>query len=195
MPDRLSEQIAALPSLKDPPPQLHKRLMVALLAYRIQEREFGGLSHAARRRLQGSGGFFRNRRTVPRQRRFCPSNRHETPTGVARRNTRRSSPQGMAIYIEARLSPACPGSPGRLQGHGGPDLCSLGSGSHDRSGSLRRLYPQIFRRVWSSPSIRSMPNERRVKPTSSASAMRDGTPSPLAMTMAASPAATSNAPG
>jgi Protein of unknown function (DUF2924) len=54
--DRLSEQIATLPSLtkgqllaiwaknfsKDPPPQLHKRLMVALLAYRIQEKEFGG---------------------------------------------------------------------------------------------------------------------------------------------------------
>jgi hypothetical protein len=64
--DRLSEQIATLPSLnkaqllaiwaenfsKDPPPQLHKRLMVALLAYRIQEKEFGGLSHAARRRLR-----------------------------------------------------------------------------------------------------------------------------------------------
>jgi hypothetical protein len=54
--DRLSEQIAALPTLnkaqllviwaenfsKDPPPQLHKRLMIALLAYRMQEKEFGG---------------------------------------------------------------------------------------------------------------------------------------------------------
>ena len=66
MPDRLSEQIAALPSLnktqllalwtenfsKYPPPQLRKRLMVALLAYRIQEKEFGGLSQEARRRLR-----------------------------------------------------------------------------------------------------------------------------------------------
>ena len=66
MQDRLSEQIATLPSLnktqllalwaenfsKDPPPRLHRRLMVALLAYRIQEKEFGGLSHAARRRLR-----------------------------------------------------------------------------------------------------------------------------------------------
>ena len=66
MQERLSEQIAALPTLdkakllaiwaenfsKDPPPQLHKRLMVALLAYRIQEKVFGGLSHAARRRLR-----------------------------------------------------------------------------------------------------------------------------------------------
>jgi len=64
--DRLSEQIATLPSLnkaqllviwaenfsKDPPPNLRKELMVPLLAYRIQEREFGGLSHAARRRLR-----------------------------------------------------------------------------------------------------------------------------------------------
>jgi hypothetical protein len=62
--DRLSEQIATLPSLnkaqllaiwaenfsKDPPPNLRKELMVPILAYRMQEREFGGLSHGARRR-------------------------------------------------------------------------------------------------------------------------------------------------
>ena len=66
MHDKLSEQIAALPSLnkaqllaiwaenfsKDPPPNLRKELMVPILAYRMQEREFGGLSHTARRRLQ-----------------------------------------------------------------------------------------------------------------------------------------------
>jgi hypothetical protein len=64
--DRLSEQIATLPSLnkiqllaiwtenfsKDPSPNLRKELMVPVLAYRMQEREFGGLSHAARRRLR-----------------------------------------------------------------------------------------------------------------------------------------------
>jgi Protein of unknown function (DUF2924) len=64
--DRLSEQIATLPSLnktqllaiwgknfsKDPPPNLRKELMVPILAYRMQEREFGGLSHSARRRLR-----------------------------------------------------------------------------------------------------------------------------------------------
>jgi len=64
--DRLSEQIATLPSLnkaqllaiwaenfsKDPPPSLRKELMVPILAYRMQEREFGGLSHGARRRLR-----------------------------------------------------------------------------------------------------------------------------------------------
>ena len=68
MQDRLSEQIAALPSLnkaqllaiwaknftKDPPPNLRKELMVPILAYRMQEREFGGLSHGARRRLKRS---------------------------------------------------------------------------------------------------------------------------------------------
>jgi hypothetical protein len=64
--DRLSEQIATLPSLnkaqllaiwaenfsKDPPRNLRKELMVPILAYRMQEREFGGLSHGARRRLR-----------------------------------------------------------------------------------------------------------------------------------------------
>ena len=66
MHDRLSEQIATLPSLnkaqllaiwaenfsKDPPPNLRKQLIVPILAYRMQEKEFGGLSHAARRRLR-----------------------------------------------------------------------------------------------------------------------------------------------
>lgn len=66
MHDRLSEKIAALPTLdkaqlvvlwaenfsKDPPPTLRKELMVPLLAYRMQERELGGLSHTARRRLR-----------------------------------------------------------------------------------------------------------------------------------------------
>ena len=66
MHDRLAEKIATLPSLnkaqllaiwaenfsKDPPPNLRKELMVPILAYRIQEREFGGLSHFARRRLR-----------------------------------------------------------------------------------------------------------------------------------------------
>jgi Protein of unknown function (DUF2924) len=35
-----------------PPQTLRKELMVPILAYRMQEREFGGLSHRARRRLQ-----------------------------------------------------------------------------------------------------------------------------------------------
>ena len=66
MQDKLSVQIAALPTLnkaqllaiwaenfsKDPPANLRKELMVPILAYRIQEREFGGLSHAARQRLR-----------------------------------------------------------------------------------------------------------------------------------------------
>ena len=66
MHDRLSQQIATLPSLnkaqllaiwaenfsKDPPPNLRQELMVPLLAYRMQESEFGGVSHGARRRLR-----------------------------------------------------------------------------------------------------------------------------------------------
>jgi Protein of unknown function (DUF2924) len=35
-----------------PPQALRKELMVPILAYRMQEREFGGLSHRARLRLQ-----------------------------------------------------------------------------------------------------------------------------------------------
>jgi Protein of unknown function (DUF2924) len=64
--ETLSAQIEALSTLdkaqllavwaenftKDPPPKLRKELMVPVLAYRMQEKEFGGLSHAARRRLR-----------------------------------------------------------------------------------------------------------------------------------------------
>jgi Protein of unknown function (DUF2924) len=64
--ETLSAQINSLPALSksqlliiwaenfsnDPPPKLRKELMVPILAYRIQEKEFGGLSHAARRRLR-----------------------------------------------------------------------------------------------------------------------------------------------
>jgi hypothetical protein len=62
----LSEQIKLLPNLNktqllslwvenfntDPPPTLRKELMVPILAYRMQEREFGGLSHRARRQRE-----------------------------------------------------------------------------------------------------------------------------------------------
>ena len=62
----IAQQIALLPSLnkaellkvwhenfaKAPPAHLRKGLMVPILAYRIQEKEFGGLSHAARKRLR-----------------------------------------------------------------------------------------------------------------------------------------------
>jgi hypothetical protein len=38
-------------SSNDPPADIRKELMVQLLAYRIQEQEFGPLSHESRRRL------------------------------------------------------------------------------------------------------------------------------------------------
>jgi hypothetical protein len=37
---------------QEPPPNLRKELMVPLLAYRMQEKQFGGLSHWARKRLR-----------------------------------------------------------------------------------------------------------------------------------------------
>jgi hypothetical protein len=62
----LAREIAELPALNkaqllpiwrrnfddDPPPKLRKELMVPILAYRMQEKEFGGLSHGARKRLR-----------------------------------------------------------------------------------------------------------------------------------------------
>ena len=62
----VSQRIASLPALNKaqllvvwrenfshpPPPKLRKELMVPVLAYRIQEKEFGGLSHQARKKLE-----------------------------------------------------------------------------------------------------------------------------------------------
>lgn len=62
----LTDKIAALPALnkgqllllwrenfsKAPPPKLRKELMVPILAYRMQEKECGGLSHSAQKRLR-----------------------------------------------------------------------------------------------------------------------------------------------
>lgn len=62
----ISDRIAALPAMnkaqllvvwgenfhQPPPPTLRKELMVPILAYRIQEKEYGGLSHSARSKLR-----------------------------------------------------------------------------------------------------------------------------------------------
>ncbi|MCU1313668.1 MAG: hypothetical protein JWM54_1425, partial [Acidobacteriaceae bacterium] len=62
----ISRDIAELPALNKaqllpsgartstmtPRPKLRKELMVPILAYRMQEKEFGGLSHGARKRLR-----------------------------------------------------------------------------------------------------------------------------------------------
>jgi hypothetical protein len=62
----ISERIAALPAMnkaqllviwadnfhEPPPPTLRKKLMVPILTYRIQEREYGGLSNSARQKLK-----------------------------------------------------------------------------------------------------------------------------------------------
>jgi hypothetical protein len=66
MDKNLTDGISALPALnkaqllilwhenfsKAPPPKLRKELMVPILAYRMQEKEYGGLSHSARKRLR-----------------------------------------------------------------------------------------------------------------------------------------------
>jgi hypothetical protein len=62
----LAQKLAELPTLNraqllpiwgenfnsPPPPKLRKELLLPILAYRMQEREFGGLSHSARQRLK-----------------------------------------------------------------------------------------------------------------------------------------------
>ena len=82
--DRLSEQIATLPSLnkgqllviwaenfsKDPPPNLRKELMVPILAYRMQEREFGGLSHGRSTSTPGSRSLPEHGETIASEIRF-----------------------------------------------------------------------------------------------------------------------------
>jgi hypothetical protein len=69
----LSSKIAILPDLdkaqllqiwaenftQGPPPKLRKEIMVPILAYRMQERESGGLSHTARKRLKESAQSLR----------------------------------------------------------------------------------------------------------------------------------------
>lgn len=72
----ISDQIAALPAMnraqllvhwaenfhQSPPSTLRKELMVPILAYRIQEWEYGGLSNSARRRLKQIGKGLRSER-------------------------------------------------------------------------------------------------------------------------------------
>ncbi len=66
MENNLTDRIAALPALnkdqllllwrenfsKAPPLKLRKELMIPILAYRIQEKEYGGLSQSAQKRLR-----------------------------------------------------------------------------------------------------------------------------------------------
>ena len=40
---------------QDPPPRVTRKLLLLAVAYRIQERAYGGLSAAAKRQLQAAG--------------------------------------------------------------------------------------------------------------------------------------------
>ena len=76
----LADKIEKLPSLSKPklleiwaenfksppPPNLRKDLMVPILAYRIQEREYGGLSHRARTRLREIAAALRSEKAPTR---------------------------------------------------------------------------------------------------------------------------------
>lgn len=47
-----------------PPPTLHRSLMISILAYRIQEREFGGLSNSARQKIKQLGKALRSENRI-----------------------------------------------------------------------------------------------------------------------------------
>ena len=83
----LAEKIVKLPSLSKPqllqiwaqnfktppPPNLRKDLMVPILAYRMQEREYGGLSHRARTRLKEIAASLRNQKGPIRNTDLAPA--------------------------------------------------------------------------------------------------------------------------
>ena len=79
MDQAISQRILALPKLskaellivwkelfsKAPPPALRKELMVPILAYRMQEKEYGGLSHGTRRKLKDISQSLNSKRGQP----------------------------------------------------------------------------------------------------------------------------------
>ena len=81
MQEKIAQQIEELPTLnrvqltalwaqkfgKEPPQTLRKGLLVQILAYRVQEREFGGLSHGSRRRLREIAASLGSERVVPKR--------------------------------------------------------------------------------------------------------------------------------
>jgi len=77
----LTDRISELPTLNrvqllpiweenfntQPPATIGKLLMVRILAYRMQEREYGGLSHSARKRLKEIAHSLKGSRKPPRE--------------------------------------------------------------------------------------------------------------------------------
>ena len=84
--DRIWAEIAALASLgirdlksrwrawygTEPPARISRELLTSAIAYRLQEREFGGLAPATRRLLEGVAADRSSRRLVARARKVAP---------------------------------------------------------------------------------------------------------------------------
>ena len=99
MQERISKQIEELPALekaqlvalwtenfgKPPSPNLRKGLMVQTLAYRIQEREFGGLSHGAEASASGDRSFIRQGQKFSEGEGLSASERYKANPHLARR--------------------------------------------------------------------------------------------------------------
>jgi hypothetical protein len=90
MPSDITQKLAELPNISrpellamwpqyfatPPPTKLRKELLVPILAYRIQEKEYGGLSHSARQRLKEIAKGLAGKR--PRASKSAPA----PPTGM-----------------------------------------------------------------------------------------------------------------
>ena len=84
--DRISAEMAALASLgirglksrwrawydTEPPARISRELLTSAIAYRLQEREFGGLAPATRRLLERVAADRSSRRLVARARKVAP---------------------------------------------------------------------------------------------------------------------------
>ncbi len=156
----VSQRIASLPALNKaqllvvwrenfshpPPPKLRKELMVPVLAYRIQEKEFGGLSHQAS--SKSSEELARTVSTPEAAAECCPgwNPAHTDLEGRDARGPQRAETPVMSIAVSSiRVSP---GSRARSPEPSGLVRCSSApKRNHDTSLShpLRHLYQKILR--------------------------------------------------
>jgi len=157
----LSDQIAGLAGLNKaelrsiwaknfreaPPASLRKDLMVPILAYRIQEREYGG---TAVWRTQPGKSYERSpsplsRASRPRGGVPRASTMARVSSGRGRTKSTRSKSQTAPLPIAVSRTAICPRSRERLPGHVGPAPFSLersrGENEHITWHSLCHIHP------------------------------------------------------
>jgi Protein of unknown function (DUF2924) len=154
----LSARIEVLPTLNrpqllailgenfsnDPPPKLRKELMIALLAYRMQEREFGGLSHTARKRLREIALTLKGDRPSQEKADSAPQTGARLIRLWGGETHEVIALSGTVTNIAGSSTRACPGSREKLPGLGGPDHSFSGFAKHDSGHAhpVRHLHPE-----------------------------------------------------